>query len=88
MGMLFLARFQLYAGSIELVFLYTIDVTAFHFSSTVPSGILASLSFNGASRSSLPLLILIVLIANFLIGILSFLILHLICILVVDLIIT
>ena len=72
--------------SFFLVTLYMIDLKAFHLSSKASAGISDSLSFSKASRSSQSLMILIVFIASFLIGILSFLPLCLSHSLVVDLI--
>ena len=62
--------------SFSLNYLYMIDLKMFH-SSTIPAGILTSLSFSRGCRLSLTLLILILLVVSFLIGILSFLILSL-----------
>ena len=64
--------------------LYTIDLMAFHLSSSVLAGISACLSFSEACRTSMTLWILILLIAKFLIGILSFPILRLTHYLVVN----
>ena len=47
------SRFRTAEPSISLDTLYTIDLKAFHFSSTVPAGISVSLSFSKACRSSL-----------------------------------
>ena len=74
--------------SLLLDILYTIDLKVFHFPSTVPTGVSVSLSFSEACRSSLTLLILIMMVVSFLIGILSFLILFLTYSWVVDMIIT
>ena len=72
----------------SLDILYTIDLKVFHPSSAVPAGISGSLTFTEACRSSITLLIFIMLVARFLIGIWFFLILRPILSLVVDLVMT